>query len=338
MTDSSRKTACTVAIIGSGPAGVGAALALHKAGIDDVVILERDQEAGGVPRHCGHPPFGLREYHRILAGPSYAARNIQAITEAGTRLLTGHTVTRLGKGGSLDLVTSQGARTIAAQRVLLATGTRETPRAARFVSGGRPLGILNTGALQAMIYLKGMIPFRSPLVVGTELVSFSALWTCKKAGIRPVVMIDEEKKAGVSRLVAMSHRYMGVPMLLGVEIINIQGKDRVESVTIRDGNGAIREFACDGVLFTGRFVPEASLARLGDLCLDPATGCPVVDSEGRCSDPAYFAAGNLVHAPVRVAGQCYRSGVQAGLAIARDLGGRVHEKDCPIPPDRRKRT
>lgn len=318
MSETVHQTSCSVAIIGSGPTGIAAALELKKSGINDIIILEREKEGGGVPRHCGHPPFGLHEYHRILTGPAYARRNIQTIQDAGIPLLLKHSVTSLRPNGLLDVVSPQGPVQIDAKRVLLATGTRETPRSARFVSGTRPLGICNTGALQAMVYLKNMVPFRRPLVVGSEIVSFSALWTCKKADIQPVAMIEETDRPQVRRPISLAGRYFGVPLLLNTGIEKIIGTERVRSVQIiQQGNE--REVTCDGVLFTGRFVPESSLARMGNLTLDMTTACPLTDRQGRCSDPAYFAAGNLIHHPVRVAGQCFNSGRTIAREIFKDL-------------------
>ncbi len=318
MSKACNRTSCSVAIIGSGPTGIAAALELKKSGITDIIILEREKEGGGVPRHCGHPPFGLHEYHRILTGPVYARRNVQTVQDENIPLLLRHSVTSLGPNGLLEVVSPEGGMQIDAKRVLLATGTRETPRSARFVSGTRPLGICNTGALQAMVYLKNMVPFRRPLVVGSEIVSFSALWTCKKAGIQPVAMIEKEDHPQVRRPISLACRYFGVPLLLNTTIEKIIGTERVRSVQIIQQDNQ-REVTCDGVLFTGRFVPESSLARLGDLTLDATTACPLTDKHGRCSDPAYFAAGNLTHHPVRVAGQCFKSGRIIAKEIYKDL-------------------
>jgi len=318
-----KKKHCQVVIIGSGPSGIAAALTLKQAGITDIVVLERETEPGGVPRHCGHPPFGLREHHRLLTGPQYARLNIQKLQESGIELYTRTTVTRLEPGGLIRFAAPDGCGTIQADKVLLATGTRETPRAPRFVSGGRPLGICTTGTLQSMFYLKKLVPFCNPVIVGSEIVSFSALWTCAKAGIRPVAMLEENNRPQVAGPVALGGKLLGrgCPLLTGTRIITILGREQVNGVLIRDRHGREKELACDGVLFTGRFTPESSLARLSHLDIDPASGCPMVDRQGRCSDPAYFAAGNVVHAPVTVAGTCWISGQRTGRQIARELSG-----------------
>ena len=312
-------TACDVAIIGSGPTGIAAALTLKKAGISDIVIIDRETEAGGIPRHCGHPPFGLLEHKKIMTGPAYARYNIEKAKAASLFLSLKTTVTRLEKGGSISFITPDGAGQLRAKRVLLATGTRETPRSARFVSGDRALGICNTGALQSMIYLKNLRPFQSPLVVGSEVVSLSALWTCKKAGITPVAILEENKKTTVNWPLNLAPRYFGVPLFLQTKIVAIHGNGRVEAVQTVDASGRIREHICDGVLFTGCFTPESSLARLSHLAMAPGTGAPLVDNTGRCSDPVYYAAGNVIFSPVKVAGRCWQNGCNVGRAICRDL-------------------
>ncbi|MFA5123437.1 FAD-dependent oxidoreductase [Zavarzinia sp.] len=318
---SERTVTCDVAIVGGGPAGLGAATELIRLGVERVVVLEREAKAGGIPRHCLHSPFGLREFGRLMRGPAYAECLADTAARAGAEIRLGATVTALEPGGSLAAVDHAGPFRVEARRVLLATGAREASRAARLVTGARPLGIVTTGALQAMVHLKKRKPFERPLVVGSELVSFSALLTCRSAGIRPAAMIEAGPRTVArwpSRLLPLA---LGVPLLFESRITAIRGTTRVESVDILQGRRQ-RTIECDGVLFTGAFLPEASLARLGPLAVDRGSGGPSIDQFGRCSDGAYFAAGNLLR-PVETAGQCWREGVRAARAIAADLAGEL---------------
>ena len=305
-----------VAIIGGGPAGIAAALTLKTRGVRRVAILEREAVLGGVPRHCGHPPFGLREFGRILTGPAYARRLAALAEEAGVEILPRYSVTALQPGGVVQAATPNGAATIRARRVLLATGAREAPRAARFVGGDRPLGVLNTGALQAYVHLHGLAPFRRPVVVGTELVGLSALATCRSHRIRPVAVVEAGARPVARWPLGLFPKLLGIPTYFNDGIEEIRGHGRVEAVRLRGG----RELACDGVLLTGRFLPEASLARLSHLALDAGSLGPVIDQYGRCSDGAYFAAGNLLR-PIETAGWSFREGAAIGGYIADDLAG-----------------
>lgn len=305
-----------VLIVGGGPAGLAAAIACRRLGVERVTVIERETQAGGVPRHCGHPPFGIREFGRILSGPAYARRLRAAAADAGVRICADHHVVALEPGGVLRMTTPRGLVEASAARVLLATGAREASRAARLVSGQRPMGVMNTGALQAHLYLHGLMPFQAPVIVGTELVALSALWSCAKAGIRPAAMLEADNRPTAWRLLAKFPALQGVPLHYGTRIVDIHGQSRVTHVTVEDAAHRRRDIACDGVLFTGRFLPEASLVRASHLRLDPRSGGPMVDQQGRTSDPSYFAAGNLLRA-VETAGWSFREGRAIGECIAR---------------------
>jgi NADPH-dependent 2,4-dienoyl-CoA reductase/sulfur reductase-like enzyme len=315
-----KPSAYDVAVVGGGPAGLAAATRLRQRGIERVVVLERERHAGGIPRHCGHPPFGMREFKRCLSGPRYAAALVERALSVGAEIRLQTTVVAANQGGHLLLSTPDGLAEISAKRVILATGVRETPRSARFVSGARPLGILTTGALQAMVYLKQALPFRRPLIVGSELVSFSALLTCRHGGIKPVAMIEQNAKTTAWATSRALPAILGVPLMMNTHLLEILGKGRVSGVRLRDGADIERAIECDGVLFTGRFTPESSLIRMGHLALDPATGGPIVDNFSRCSDPAYFAVGNLLR-PVETAGWCWQEGRDLGDFLFESLRG-----------------
>ena len=145
---------CNVVVVGGGPAGLAAATELARLRVADVVVLEREPRAGGIPTHCGHRAFGMREFQRCYNGPRYAECLVARARNAGVRLHTNTTVVSAGEGGHLTLATTDGVSQLVANKVVLSTGARETPRAARLVSGQRPLGIVTTGALQSMVYLK----------------------------------------------------------------------------------------------------------------------------------------------------------------------------------------
>ena len=319
------KLSCDVAVVGSGPAGLATATQLRQLGVGNVMVLERDVEPGGIPRHCGHPPFGWLEFRRCLTGPQYVSRLVQAAQSAGVDIKVKSTVTGLNPGPILRVSTPDGLAEIRARRVVFATGTRETPRAARMVSGTRPMGVLTTGALQSMVYLKSHVPFRHPVIVGTEWVSYSALLTCRHAGIRPVAMVERRSRPTAWRAAAWFPAVQGIRTLLNTEVASIEGRDCVKGVILQNSAGLDQQVSCDGVLFTGAFVSESALWRQSLLNFNPAFGIPEVDQFSRSSDPTLFAAGNMLH-PADSSGRCWREGVATAHHVARSLNNNL-----PVP-------
>jgi NADPH-dependent 2,4-dienoyl-CoA reductase/sulfur reductase-like enzyme len=311
-----------VLVIGAGPAGLGAAIGLRESGVANVVVVEREASAGGVPRHCAHPPFGMREFARIMTGQDYARRLAERAIAAGVDIRTRHSVTALLGNGVAALTSPAGAADIAARRIVLATGMRETTRAARLVSGERPQGILNTGAFQALVNLKGILPFRRPVIVGTELVGLSAISTCRKHGMSPAAIVEANAHASAPWPLRLYPRLLGIPVHFGAGIADVAGRSRVESVSLRLGDGTLRRIDCDGIIFTGQFVGEGTLAQFAGIATDTVGGGPVVDNFGRTSDPVTFAVGNLAH-PAETAGWCFREGRRIARIVAEDLRGRT---------------
>jgi thioredoxin reductase len=320
-----------VVIIGGGPAGLSAAITLRKNGVKQVIVIEREPAAGGIPRHCGDSPFGMREFKRVLTGSSYARKLVREAEKAGVDIRIGSNVVALDAGGRLKIASSQGIYELTGSRVVIATGVRESPRSSRFTSGSRPLGVMNTGALQSIVYLKNLIPFTRPVIVGTELVSFSAIQTCRKANIQPVAMLEEASRITTYGVCQWLPRILGIPIHYRTCITKILGRHRVEGVVVAGSDGLERRIECDGILFTGQFTPESSLARMAHIDIDPASGGPVVDQYGRCSNPIYFAAGNLLR-PVETAGWSWQEGKLIGNIVTEDLVGRLpkSEKELAI--------
>ncbi|MBV8794563.1 MAG: NAD(P)/FAD-dependent oxidoreductase [Hyphomicrobiales bacterium] len=314
-------------IIGAGPAGLTGARILRDNGVRDVLVLERAPVAGGLPRHCGHPGFGLFDFRRVWTGPSYAERLVEAAR--GVEIMANATVTRIEPKGRIEVATQAGIEKLEARAVLIATGIRETPRPPRLVSGARPWGVTTTGAFQDMIYVGGMRPFSRPVIVGTELVSFSAILTARHAGIRPAAMIEEGERTVARRPLDIASRALfGVPILTRTRLLRINGLERVESVEIeRDGTRST--LACDGVIFTGKFRPDAALVEASPIVFDHLSGGPAIDSAWRCSDPHYFAAGNVLR-PVEHSGWVAAEGKSAARSILKALAGALPDAEAAI--------
>ena len=153
MSETTPPPTTDVVVVGGGPSGLSAAIELRRRGIEHVVVLERDTEAGGIPRHTMHTGFGMRDRHRIMSGPKYAALLRDEATAAGIDIRTSTTATGWSGPTALSIADERGTANIEARAVVLATGVRERPRAARLVPGDRGGGIYTTGALQRITAL-----------------------------------------------------------------------------------------------------------------------------------------------------------------------------------------
>lgn len=309
-----------VIVIGAGPAGLSAAMRLSREGVR-TLVLDREPEPGGIPRHCAHSPYGFREFHRPMFGPAYARRLADEALAAGAEIRTLTTVTALHPGGRIEITSPEGPETLTAPAVLLATGVRETSRAARLIGGEKQAGVLNTGALQGIVHLNHQRPFRRPVILGTELVAFSALLTCREAGIKPVAMLEPGPRITARAPADWLPWALGVPLRLNTRITQILGRSRVERILLDTPEGP-DEIETDGVIVTGGFRPDAPLIRASHMELDPASGGPVVDPWGRLTDPAYFAAGNVLRG-VETAGWCWAEGQRVAGAIHAALKGQL---------------
>lgn len=332
---------CDVAIIGGGTAGLSAAAELKRLGIDHVVVLEREDEAGGVPRHCDHFPFGLSEYKRLMKGPAYARKNQALALQLGVDIRCGTSVTALCpsdmlnggalNGAVLEVATRNRRYRLKAKRVIICTGVRESSRAQRFLGGDRPNGVITTGALQALVYLKAIKPFERPLILGSELVSFSAIMTCRHLGIQPAAMVEENDRILARQICQPFLLLNRIPLHTGVRNPRIIGKHHVEALEFTDAGGNTRQVETDGIIISGRFRPESALLRDSHLKVDGRTGGPVVDQYYRCSDPAYFCAGNLIR-PAETSAFCWREGVATARRVVADLafGGARTDKTISL--------
>ncbi len=306
-----------VIVVGGGPSGVAAAVELRRRGVKDVVLLDREPELGGATRHCSHSPFGMLEFGRVYIGARYGRRLQKEAAEAGVDIRTSHSVVRLGDDGELLVSSPNGVSTLKGQRIITCTGAREAPRSARLVTGDRPIGVLTTGTLQAYVAFHGLLPFRKPVIVGSELVSLSAILTSVSHGARPVAVVESNDRATAKRPLTWLPKMLGIPFYKSAEVVDIKGRERVEAVTLRCGD-KITDIECDGVLFTGRFTPEASLHMLSNLRVHPYSGAPVVDQYGSLENRIYYAAGNVLRA-VETGGWAFREGRAVGRAVARSL-------------------
>jgi thioredoxin reductase len=305
-----------VIVVGGGPAGLACALELRRRGVD-VLVLEREARAGGIPRHCEHQGFGLRDLHRLQPGPRYARRYLELAQAAGAEVSESTMATGWAADGSLETTGPLGREALRADAVVLATGCRERPRPARLVPGSRPEGVLTTGLLQQLAQ-RGLPVGRRALVVGAEHVSFSAVLTLRHAGVEIVALTTELER---HQSFAIARLALRVPVWARTRVEAIHGDPRVEEVELKDlAGGARRRVACDTVVFTGDWIPDHELAVAAGLELDPGTRGPAVDTGLRTARPGLFSAGNVLHGaePADVAAL---SGRRVAASVASWLSG-----------------
>jgi thioredoxin reductase len=308
-----------VAVVGGGPAGLAAAVELRRRGVREVVVLEREPQAGGVPRHTKHQGFGLRDLHRLLDGPAYARRRLELARGAGVQVLEESMVTGWGHG-KLEITSPRGRSTLEPAAIVLATGCRERPRAARLVPGSRPAGVMTTGMLQRLVDKRGLPVGRRALVVGAEHVSFSAILTLAHGGADTIALATELRRhASLAAFRIGARLRYRVPVWTRTRITAISGRSRVEEVELTDlDSGRARAVECDTVVFTADWIPDHELALMAGVELDPGTRGPAVDPALRTSRPGVFAAGNMLHGAEQ-ADVAALSGRHAAAGVVRYL-------------------
>jgi thioredoxin reductase len=314
-----------VLIIGAGPAGLSAAIELKKLGIGNVLVVDREPEAGGMPRFCHHTGFGREDLWRMWSGPKYASYYRDLAEKMNVNIQTSTTVMGWGSSDvhSLNFTSPRGIGEIRASTVLLATGVRERPRSARLIPGTRPQGIYTTGSLQRFIHQEKLPVGKKAVIVGAELVSLSVLMTLMQAGIKCEMMVTEEPAHQIEfpyivMKWALADVVTRTPIIKNSKISEIFGKKRVEGAEISGKNGQKRYVECDTLIFTGNWIPEHELARLGGLEIDKLTRGPKIDAEFRSTVDGVFVAGNLLRG-VETADHCAIEGKHAAKSIHKFL-------------------
>ena len=313
-----------VVVVGGGPAGLSAAIALRSRGVESVVVLEREAEAGGIPRHTDHLGYGMRDLHRVMSGPRYAERLRLLADRAGVVVRTHATAVEWLGPQTVQVAEPTGLSAIAAGAVVLATGVRERPRAARLIPGDRGSGIFTTGSLQQLTAQHGQRPGTRAVIVGAEHVSFSAVLTLRHAGCDVLAMTTPLPRHQTFRLLsALTAGRHRVPILTNCEVAAIHGRQHVQAVTLTNG----RRMECDTVVFTGDWIPDHELARRGGVTTDLNHRGPETDGSFRTNRAGVFAIGNLVH-PAETADVCALD----GAGVAKSVVDWLAIGDWPQPP------
>ena len=291
-------------IIGGGPAGLAAAVAAHKAGVTDILILERDNELGGILNQCIHNGFGLHTFKEELTGPEYADRFIQQAKELnipyklntmGLDLAPDKTVTAMNR--------EDGLFQIKPKAVVLAMGCRERPRGALNIPGFRPAGIYTAGTAQRLVNMEGYLPGRKCVILGSGDIGLimARRMTLEGAEVKVVAELMPYS-GGLKRNIVQCLDDYGIPLKLSHTVVDIKGRERVEAIVIAQVDEKLRpipgteiEYECDTLLLSCGLLPENELSRAAGVDINPLTNGPRVNEQLETNVPGVFAAGNVLH-------------------------------------------
>lgn len=289
-----------VVIIGGGPGGLAAAKGAKDKGARSVLVLERDTKAGGILNQCIHDGFGLIRYGAMLTGPEYALQAEKEAAEVGAAVLTGAMVTGLTPDRMVTAVTRQGILQIQAGAVVLATGCRERTRGAITIPGTRPAGIYTAGAAQNLMNIKNLMVGKRVVILGSGDIGLIMARRLTLEGAQVLAVIEARNQpSGLERNVSQCLFDFGIPLHLGHTITDIQGRKRLEGVTMSrlDENnrpipGTETRIPCDTLLLSVGLIPENEIAAQAGAELDPNTNGTVTDESLQTSVPGIFACGN----------------------------------------------
>ena len=290
-------------IIGGGPAGLAAAVAAHKAGIQDILILERDNELGGILNQCIHNGFGLHTFKEELTGPEYAGRFIEQVKELGIPYKLNTMVLNLSADKVVTAMNKEdGLFQLKPKAVILAMGCRERPRGALNIPGFRPAGIYTAGTAQRLVNMEGYLPGRKCVILGSGDIGLimARRMTLEGAEVKVVAELMPYS-GGLKRNIVQCLDDFGIPLKLSHTVVDIKGKERVEGITlaqVENGKpipGTEEFYECDTLLLSCGLIPENELSQSAGVTINPITNGPAVNESLETNIPGVFAAGNVLH-------------------------------------------
>lgn len=294
---------CDVVIVGGGPAGLAAAAELHKKGIRDILIVEREKTLGGILRQCIHDGFGLTRFGVSLSGPEYAQRFIDEITALGLPYVTDTTVLEISPDKLVTLASRNGLRQIQAKAVILTMGCRERTRGALAIPGERPAGVYTAGVAQSYINLYDRMVGREVVILGSGDIGMimARRLTLEGAHVQAVFEIMPIP-SGLPRNIVQCLEDYNIPLYLNHTITAVHGGSRVTGVTVSQVDeklnpipGTEKEYTCDTVILSAGLIPENELTIDAGIPLDSHTRGASVDEYFQTEREGFFAAGNVLH-------------------------------------------
>ncbi len=291
-------------IVGGGPAGLAAAIAAKDNGIDSILIIERDRELGGILNQCIHNGFGLHTFKEELTGPEYASRFIAQVEERGIEYKLNTMVMDISHDKVVTAMNStDGMFTIEAKAVVLAMGCRERSRGALNIPGYRPAGIFSAGTAQRLVNIEGYMPGRRVVILGSGDIGLIMARRMTLEGAKVLAVAElMPYSGGLKRNIVQCLNDFDIPLYLSHTVVDIQGKERVEGITIAEVGpdrkpipGTEIHYDCDTLLLSCGLLPENELSKTAGVTLSPITSGPVVNDSLETNIPGVFACGNVLH-------------------------------------------
>ena len=333
-------------IVGGGPAGMAAAVSAYENGIKDILILERDDALGGILRQCIHNGFGLHRFGEELTGPEYAYRYEAQVREYGIPYMLNTMVIEVGGDKTVTAMNSEyGIFSVKAKAVILAMGCRERPKGALNIAGKRPAGIYTAGTAQKFVNMKGLMPGREVVILGSGDIGLimARRMTLEGAKVKAVCELMPYS-GGLARNIEQCLNDFDIPLLLSHTVVDIHGKDRVEAVTIAEVDASRRPIAgteqrieCDTLLLSCGLIPENELTKASGIKLDRVTGGALVDGDRETDIPGVFACGNVLHVHDLVDYVSEESAVAGAAAVRYIKGEKNREVSIKLSTDGRVR-
>jgi NADPH-dependent 2,4-dienoyl-CoA reductase/sulfur reductase-like enzyme len=322
-----------VLVIGSGPAGMAAAIEAKTSGSDRVLLVERAEELGGLLSQCIHNGFGLIYFNEDMTGPEYGQRFVEKLMDLKIEVLLETMVLRLTADRKVTLCNRNGIKTLGPKSIVLAMGCRERTRESIVIPGYRPAGIFTAGTAQRWVNIEGYLPGREIVILGSGDVGMimARRLTLEGAKVKAVIEILPYIGGLIRNEVQCLYDFH-IPVLVEHTVVNIHGIQRVNGVTVArvDQNrnpvpGTEKFIECDTLLLSVGLIPENELSFMAGVSLDPVTGGPRVNERMETNVPGIFAAGNCVHVNDLV-DYVSLEGEKAGWNAAEHASGKASPK------------
>ena len=291
-------------IVGGGPAGLAAAASAKDNGIDSILIIERDKELGGILNQCIHNGFGLHTFKEELTGPEYASRFIDMVLDRGIEYKLNTMVMDISSDKKVTAMNREdGLFEIQAKAVILAMGCRERSRGALNIPGYRPAGIYSAGTAQRLVNMEGYMPGKEVVILGSGDIGLIMARRMTLEGAKVKVVAElMPYSGGLKRNIVQCLNDFDIPLKLSHTVVDIEGKNRVEAVTIAEVGpdrkpipGTEERYTCDTLLLSCGLIPENELSRSAGVELSPVTSGPVVNDSLETNIEGIFACGNVLH-------------------------------------------